>query len=294
MKHSIVILIPHFGPWPSWINFFVESCRANRSIDWILFSDAEPPENRASNVRHVRITFEDYREVVSRALGIRVGADEPYKLCDVRPALPFVHADLVRAYDFAGFGDLDVIYGDIGAFYNDEILAEYDILSSHADRVSGHFCVMRNSEDVVTAFRRVRGWTSAMERNDYVNFDERAFYNLFRGTGARLLQHLWPKRQRCLFREAYSTPTVTDRMRWYWEDGRLTNEFYPHHPFMYLHFMSWHSNRWFSSQGHVEPGAAAPWSLLPEVVRMDWREARRSGFMISPAGIEPIERPTYP
>jgi hypothetical protein len=73
----------------------------------------------------------------------------------------------------------------------------------------------------------------------------------------------------------------------------LTNEYYPHQPFMYLHFMSWQSSRWHESQEHIRPGSAAPWANLPNVVQMDWRAARKQGFMISPQGIQPIERPLY-
>ena len=294
MRQSIAILIPYFGQWPAWIDFFVESCRANRSIDWILFSDCEPPENRAPNVRHVRISFDDYKAVVGEALGITLRADTPYKLCDIRPALAYVHAQLVRDYDFVGFGDLDVIYGDIRAFYDRDLLDRYDILSSHPDRVSGHFCLMRNRDDVVSAFKRSRGWKNAMQRPEHVTFDEWTFYNLLRGTTANFFMPWRGEPLRCLFREAYSTPAATHAMRWYWMNGRLTNEYYPHHPFMYLHFMSWHSNRWLGSQDHVEPGAAAPWSRLDKIVRMDWRDARKNGFMISPSGIEPIEQRSYP
>jgi hypothetical protein len=294
MKHSIAILIPWFGDWPEWIDFFVESCRSNSSIDWILLGDAEPPTNRASNVRHVRIAFADYCELLSQKLEVRFPTGEPYKLCDVRPALPHVHADLVRGYDFVGFGDIDVIYGDVRSFYDDETLGSYDLLSSHADRVSGHLCLMRNREDVITAFRRVPDWRKALEDQEYLNFDERAFFRLFRGRKSRLLEGLGYRPFRTLFREAYSTPAVTERMRWFWRDGRLTNEYYPHHPFMYLHFMSWHSSRWYASQTHVAPGTPAPWSRLERIVRMDWRDARRDGFMISPNGIEPIEQRPYP
>jgi hypothetical protein len=292
MSHSIVIVIPYFGPWPEWMNFWVETCRANRTIDWILFGDAEPPENKGPNVRFVRTTFEEYRALLSDRLGTPVGADTPYKLCDIRPALGVVHADLVKAYDFIGFGDLDVFYGDIRATYDDDTLRNYDLLSSHPHRVSGHFCLMRNREDVITAFRRAPGWKAAVSRADYLNFDERALHTLL--TGKRLFGSRDAKSIRGLFREAYSTPGATEEMRWYWQDGVLTNEFYPRHPFMYLHVMSWHNNRWFSSQPHVQPGSAAPWMLLPQVVQMNWREARKSGFMISPKGIQPIERRAYP
>ena len=294
MKHRIAIVIPYFGAWPAWMNFFIESCRANRGIDWIIFTDADPPDNRAPNVHYVRTSFADYKEMVSDAVGVRVAAEVPYKLCDIRPALPYVHRDLVAGYQFVGTGDVDVIYGDIRAFYGDELLDEYDLFSSHPDRVSGHFCLMRNREDVVSAFQRSPRWKDAFRRTDYVNFDERAFYNLFARRRPKLFGKNRADSIRCFFHEAYSTPGATDRMRWHWKDGRLTNEFYPHHPFMYLHFMSWHSNRWYEAQPGVAPGTPAPWSLLAEVVRMDWREARKHGFMISPNGIEPIKPPRYP
>lgn len=288
MAKSIAILIPYFGQWPEWMNFFVESCRANRDIDWYIFGDAEPPENRTPNVHHVQMTLDHYREMLSDALGIRVTAAQPYKLCDLRPALPFVHRDLLRRYEFVGFGDLDVIYGDIRKFYDDDLLSSHDLLSTHPDRVSGHLCLMRNDELMVTAFKRAPAWAKAMARPDNVTFDEGGFYRVFRGRRASVGKWLGAQQPRCLFREAYSTPGPTDRMRWFWKDGRLTNEFYPQNPFMYLHFMSWHSNRWYGFQPGVDPDTPAPWSLLTKVVRTDWNAARRDGFMISPAGIEPI------
>jgi len=84
MTAKIAILIPYFGDWPVWMNFFVESCRWNCDIDWILFTDQAPPENSTANVRYHRISFLDYRDQLSEALGVKVGAEDPYKLCDVQ------------------------------------------------------------------------------------------------------------------------------------------------------------------------------------------------------------------
>lgn len=293
MRPRIAILIPYFGDWPEWVNFFVESCRWNRDIDWILFNDRPPPENTAANVRHERISFADYRDRLSDVLQVKVRAEEPYKLCDLRPALAFVHAEMLSDYDFVGFGDLDVIYGDIRSFYDDELLTTYDLFSTHADRISGHLCLMRNREDLITAFRKVRSWKDAFGRADHVAFDERAFYNLFAGRNRRFVPSKPPASVRCLFREAYSTPTATEHMRWFWEKGRLTNEYYPHHGFLYLHFMSWHSNRWYGDQPNVKAGSDAPWAGLSKIIEMDWRDAAQDGFMISPQGIQRIARETY-
>lgn len=289
MPPKIAILIPYFGKWPEWINFFVESCRSNSDVDWFLIGNSDPPENRCTNVHHLPTAFEAYREFLSQRLETRIAAETPYKLCDIRPALPFAHADLLSSYEFAGFGDLDVIYGSIRSFYDSDLLANHDILSTHPDRISGHLCLMRNVPEIVTAFRHAPGWGRAARQPQHVGFDERGFFDYFRGTGRRLFRRK-PPGHRCYFHEAYSTPAPAQAMRWHWKDGVLTNQFYPHHPFLYLHFMNWHSNRWYAGKPGVEADTPAPWSLLHPVVRMDWRDARTRGFTISPGGIEPLDR----
>lgn len=289
----IVFLIPHFGPWPEWINHFIESCRANKTIDWILFSDAPPPDNRARNVRHVSIGFGDYCRLVSQRLQIDFRPGQPYKLCDVKPANAHIHADLVRGYDFVGFGDLDVIYGDLRSFLDPETLDGYDVFSTHANRISGHLCLLRNEPEIVTLFKRARDWQAAMLAPDYAEFDEGSFYRLFRPGRGDLLARWQGSPCRILLREAYSTPTGLAPMAWYWQDGRLTNAFYPQHPHMYLHFMIWHSNRWYGGQSGIAPGTPAPWRRLDTIVGADWRQARKRGFMISPDGIQDIVTPRY-
>ncbi|WP_420882928.1 DUF6625 family protein [Zooshikella ganghwensis] len=39
---TIAIIIPYFGQWPEWIDLYIESCKHNPSIDWLLFSDCPP------------------------------------------------------------------------------------------------------------------------------------------------------------------------------------------------------------------------------------------------------------
>ncbi len=40
---SIGFVIPYFGNWPFWFPFFLESCRANPSINWIFHTDCGIP-----------------------------------------------------------------------------------------------------------------------------------------------------------------------------------------------------------------------------------------------------------
>ena len=88
---SIVLLIPYFGKWPVWFDFFLISCRFNTSIQWIIYTDCPIPENSPDNVKYKKISFKDYNIFVSDKLGINFNPDNPYKLCDLKPALGFIH-----------------------------------------------------------------------------------------------------------------------------------------------------------------------------------------------------------
>ncbi len=290
MSHSIAMVIVYFGAWPPWINFFVESCRSNASIDWFLITDCDPPENRPPNVHIETTSFADYKALVGEALGIRFDPQDSYKVCDVRPAFGVIHREMLKDYDFIGYGDLDVVYGDIRKFYDNDVLDTYSVLSTHPERLSGHFFLMRNSEPLVNAFRRVPDWDSLLSRGDHVHFDEDHF--------TRALKRLRSPSVKFLFQERYSSPDPCSSMRWYWRDGNLTNEFYfhamPHRGFLYLHFAAWHSSRHYMWYETVAEGARAPWEISADVVALDWRRASSEGFMISPRGFQPIERPAYP
>jgi hypothetical protein len=164
------------------------------------------------------------------------------------------------------------------------LLSSFSAVSSHPERVSGHLFLLKNETRLVETFQRVENWQQLFSDPAYRSFDEYAFTSALKADD----------RNKCWFREAYSTPAAISRMLWYWKNGVLSNEFYPHRSFLYLHFMHWRSSRWYPFHPHVAPGAKAPWETAGDVIRMDWRRAREEGFMISPQGIEPLSRRTYP
>jgi hypothetical protein len=45
--------------------------------------------------------------------GLGLNLSNPYKLCDYKPLYARIFSELVAPYDYWGWGDLDVLYGDI-------------------------------------------------------------------------------------------------------------------------------------------------------------------------------------
>ena len=161
--------------------------QAERRYRLALFSDCGTPDDLPDNVQIVPISFVDYCQLVSERLGIPFKPANPYKLCDIKPALGHIHAEHLADVDFWGFSDIDLVYGQLRGYFSEERLARYDLLSTHARRVSGHLCLLRNNERMRQAFMRVPGWQACFEDPEHRAFDEAAFSRLFirRKTGPR-------------------------------------------------------------------------------------------------------------
>lgn len=71
----------------------------------------------------------------------------PYKLCDFKPAYGYIFEEEISKYDFWGFCDIDLIFGNLSHFINDELLNKFDKLFFH-----GHFCIFRNCKKMNTLF----------------------------------------------------------------------------------------------------------------------------------------------
>ena len=278
------MLCPYFGVWPKWINFFVESCKWNPDVRWRIYTDCGTPENKADNVNFIPISFGEYKGLVRERLKIGFDPDQPYKLCDIKPALGTIHEREIADYPFFGYCDIDVIYGDISRFYGEKKFAGLDVISTHPERLSGHFAVLRNTSSLRRAFEQIPDYRAMLETQEVVGMDESGFSEIFLNSSTG----------RTLFVERHSTvlcwrgwhdATMNYPQRWFWQRGRLTNERDGERQFLYLHFMRWQSARWINNPPSL--GEAA-W-VGREIVHMDWRNAGNEGFSIGPAGFSPID-----
>jgi len=259
MQPSIILLIPYFGQWPPWFEFFLHTCRFNPSIQWLFFTDCQKPINSPSNVNFNIISFSAYKQKVSKKLGIDFNPDSPYKLCDLKPALGFIHEQELKGFDFWGFSDIDLVYGDLRKYFTSERLAKYELLSTHERRVSGHFCLLLNSEKMRDAFKLMKNWKVRLSENTHHALDEGAFSRIF-------IKHKnFPEpmfnffsmfnswRRKSEFVEAFSTPNAgvawidgSDNFptEWNWNNGVLTNNIDKNKEFPYFHFFGWKMDAW--------------------------------------------------
>ncbi len=148
---SIVIIFPYFGKLPAQYKMWRESALLNPSVDFLFFTDAEVQP--APNIIVNRMSFGEFRRVVQRAFDFPIVLDRPYKLCEYKPAYGYILQDYIKGYDFWGFGDLDLVYGDLRTFITDSVLRHKFVLGW------GHLSLFMNDTATNTYFmERVEGF----------------------------------------------------------------------------------------------------------------------------------------
>lgn len=149
---SIVVIIPYFGKFPPIFKYWLESAYNNSTIDFVIITDQTIPSR--NNVKIINLYFSDLKEKIASLFNFEIKLENPYKLCDFRPAYGFIFKDEVENFDFWGFGDIDLIYGDIRSFLTDNILNNYWMISGW-----GHFTLYRNIKECNTFFmKEIKGF----------------------------------------------------------------------------------------------------------------------------------------
>jgi len=138
----------------------------------IITNNEEPIANKPNNVKIVYRTLAEIRDSASKKLGFKVNIDYPYKLCDFKPAYGFLFPEIIKEYDFWGHGDIDIVYGNIRSFMTSEILANYDVISSRHDYITGTFCLFKNNTQINALFKKSKDYKKVFTSPDHYCFDE--------------------------------------------------------------------------------------------------------------------------
>ena len=143
---SIVIIFPYFGTLPIQYKMWRVSALCNPTVDFMFFTDADVEP--AKNIIVHKMQFCDFQEIIQKAFDFPITLDRPYKLCEYKQAYGYILQKYITKYDFWGFGDLDLVYGDFRAFITDEVLGHKFLLGW------GHLTLIRNDKDSTTYFMK--------------------------------------------------------------------------------------------------------------------------------------------
>ena len=156
-KPRILIIIAYFGKLPSCFKYFCKSVFANEGVlDVLLVTDQDVQSQnnlyvhkstlRNLQERLVKFVHENSEISFNQKNIFRASSR---KICDIKVAYKFLFEDeinSIRKYhenDYVGYGDLDVIFGNISSYMNGDHegippLRDFEILGLH-----GHFTAIK-------------------------------------------------------------------------------------------------------------------------------------------------------
>ena len=226
---SILLILPYFGQFPSYADLFFRSCAENPSVNWLLVTDQQvDPERLPANVAVKRVVdLGALKQSIDVCMGMETALPTPYKLCDFRPAYGLIFATDISGYDFWGYCDMDIIFGDIRKFVTDDVLGRYNKVLIH-----GHLSLYRNCEEANHYFQLHAPGVSF--RDVFANPKSRAF-DEFGGVRFLLNYHKIPffrddNYLADIDRNTYQLRTIHppnyQHQCFYWEKGKVFKAFW--------------------------------------------------------------------
>ena len=179
MKNKICFVIPYFGKLPTWFQIYLNTCKANEEFDWLLFTNDKTNYNYPKNVKVNYIEFLELKELIQNKYDFQISLERPYKLCDFKAAYGDIFDDFLKDYDFWGHCDIDLLWGKITDFYNDDLFNKYDHLG-----IWGHCQIFRNNKFINTIYKIIDNELECNYKEVFTNdksygFDEIPLNKLF-------------------------------------------------------------------------------------------------------------------
>lgn len=237
--NSIILIIPYFGKWPLWFEAHLLSIAKNPTLHWLVVTDCEIPKTYPKNITFKPTTLQALNTHVNKVVNANVPLS-PRKFCDLKPAYGAIFYEDIKDYDFWGFCDMDIIWGNIRKFITENVLSNYDIISSRKEAISGHFNLIKNTAALNNLYKQIPNYQYLFEQPKFMWFDEEQLTNYLKSqitTNQLSFKVKWDtilcnqERGKDSHQEYYLD-------RWLWQDGKVLNT-KTNQEVMYLHFINW-------------------------------------------------------
>lgn len=156
MSQQLGVIVPYFGSLPSTFKSWAKSIRINPNVKYFLITDQRNIVDHSENLVVVNLSFKDLQIKLKEMLNVHLTS--PYKLCDLKPSYGYVFSDLLNGFDYWGYSDLDLAFGNL-----DELLYEIKMFQHHKTFSKGHFSIYKNTPEINELFR-------IKKHNNYWNY----------------------------------------------------------------------------------------------------------------------------
>ena len=99
---TCVLILPYFGKFNSYFSLFLRSFSYNTEFDLLLFTDSDVNYNYPKNVKVIKSELDSIKKRAEEKFGFKISLNNPYKLCDYKPAYGFCLKSIFKIINIGG------------------------------------------------------------------------------------------------------------------------------------------------------------------------------------------------
>lgn len=165
-----IIILPYFGEFNNYFPLWLNSVKENKTTDFLIVTDNEWKWDLPSNVIIINWSFDRLKSEFTNKFNKKLKLDKPYKLCDFKPYYGFLFSDYITDYDFWGYCDCDLIFGNIDRFLSKDLFDKYDKILR-----TGHLSFIRNKREINENFLSFDTYKTVIKSPAIYGYDESIF-----------------------------------------------------------------------------------------------------------------------
>jgi hypothetical protein len=175
---SIAFIIPYFGKLPINFPLWLLSCKHNPTINFIIITDDKTLYKCPSNVKVLYCTFDEIKKRFQEYFDFKICIDKPWRLSLFKPAYGEIFENELKGYDFWGYCDVDLMWGNIRDFITTDLLVKYERIGT-----KGHSTIYKNNIEVNRRYRteikNVISFKDVFSGRINYSFDENGMDNIY-------------------------------------------------------------------------------------------------------------------
>lgn len=138
---SIGVFTVWMGSLPDYFEVWMKTVGENPTVTFNLITDQSMRNDIPDNIKWINMSFDEVKKKLQELFDFKIELKYPYKLCDYKPIFAKAFFEYAKEFDFVGYCDIDVAFGDIRRFITDSMLENNERILD-----AGHFCIYRNNQ----------------------------------------------------------------------------------------------------------------------------------------------------
>lgn len=176
-----ILILPYFGKFNNYFNLWMNSCKYNEDIDWLIITD-NIISDKPNNIKVINKSFDEFVKFVQSKFDFKINLNKPYKLCDYKPYYGYIFSKYIDDYDFWGYCDCDLIFGKISDFLDESLFEQNDKLLRR-----GHLSFVKNKKEINNNFFNYDTYKMVLKSPVIYGYDE-SIYGYHNGFAGELME----------------------------------------------------------------------------------------------------------